>query len=454
MLNYNGDWKDLIQKDNKGKNKCTVNNIKFIIENDPELKDRFARDLFNKKDIVRKSLPWREVNNEEQCVSDLDDAGLRDYLEYEYNITGPQKVKDGLDLIIDKNSFHPIKDYLNSLKWDGKERVNTLFIYYLGANECDYIKQITRKVLAAAVARIFEPGIKFDYVPVIVGKQGQGKSTLIKKLGKQWYSDSFGTVIGKEAFEQLHGVWIMEMGELAGLKKAEMEPIKHFISKQEDRYRVAYGKRTEEFPRQCVFFGTTNDQDFLRDPTGNRRFWPVQTYVTNPIKSIFNDLDDNEIDQIWAEAVQLYRSGEALYLSKEIEEQAREEQIGHREIDDRTGIIQDYLDKLLPSNWNKLNIFERRQFLSGNNPFDSGSEIRTRVCTAEIWCELFGREQSDMTRYNTKSIHDIMKSMPGWSMCTNPIYVKNYGRQRVYRRDDEDTIESNLDKDIDNTLPF
>lgn len=428
------DWLELMDVDGKGNYRSTIANIRTILENDPAIKDVFAKNNFEKREVALRNLPWRKIDCNTMYLSDVDDAGLRDYLETTYGITGMQKVKDALDLTVEKNAFHPVRDYLNKVSWDGEERLDTLLIDYLGAEDTPYIRAVTRKTFVAAVARIFQPGVKFDYVLVLVGKQGIGKSTIIKKLGKSWYSDSFGTVQGKEAFEQIQGVWLVEMGELAGLKKAEMETIKHFISKQEDRYRVAYGRRIDNFPRQCVFFGTTNNKDFLHDPTGNRRFWPVDTMEAEPTKCVFTDLDDYEIDQLWAEAVCLYKAGETRYLDKGLEEQAYLKQTEHSEADERAGLIQKYLDTLLPADWDDMDLFKRRNFLSGDELSAKGTVQRSRVCIAELWCELFGKPQADMSRYNTKDLHSIMRGLKGWEESKFPVNIKNYGRQRVYRR--------------------
>lgn len=430
-------WLGELDVDGKGNIKATADNIRLVFENDPALKGVFAKNKFENREVALRNLPWRSITPRTQYLTDTDDAGVRAYFETVYSITGVQKIKDGLDLTVSKNAFHPIIDYLQGLQWDGVKRLDTLLIDYLGAEDCEYTRAVTRKTLVAAVARVMSPGCKFDYVLTIVGKQGIGKSTIIKKLGKQWYSDSFGTVQGKEAFEQIQGVWLLEMGELAGLKKAEMETIKHFISKQEDRYRVAYGRRTENFPRQCVFFGTTNDKEFLRDPTGNRRFWPVNTLEREPSKSVFDDLTDSEIDQIWAEAVTLYRSGEPLHLSKELEEQAALKQKEHSETDERTGIIQRYLDMPLPEGWEDMDIHARRMYIRGDELSERGTVQRERVCVAEIWCELFGREQADLNRFQSQEVVKILRSLEGWDTAKGgkgTIRHKLYGTQKYYVR--------------------
>ncbi len=163
------------------------------------------------------------------------------------------KVDDALKVVEEKNKYHPIRDYLEGTVWDGKNRVETLFIDYLGAEDNTYTRTVTRKAVTAAVARVFEPGIKFDYMLVLVGRQEIGKSHIINLLGQNWYSDSLITVQGKDAYEQLQDAWIIEMAELSATKRAETEAVKHFISKREDIYREAYGKRVTKFPRQCVF---------------------------------------------------------------------------------------------------------------------------------------------------------------------------------------------------------
>lgn len=429
-------WLELLDVDRKGNYYSTIDNVVLILKNDPLLKNRLAKNLFEKREIALRDLPWRKVSRETKYMTDNDDAGLRHYLEKTYGITGVQKIADALGITFNNNSFHPVRDYLNSLQWDGESRIDSLLIDYLGAEDNDYVRAVTRKWLIAAVARVFVPGIKFDYVLTLVGPQGVGKSTWLKKLGRDWYSDSFTTTEGKEALEQIQGVWIVEIGELAGLRKAEIESIKHFISKQEDRYRVAYGRRIENFPRQCVFAGTTNKHGFLNDPTGNRRFWPVDIHEHEPVLSVFTDFNDEVVAQVWAEAVMLYKQGVSLFLSKELEALAFETQSDHMESDDRTGLIHKYLETKLPSNWDAMDVYQRREFLRGDDELQvEGTVVRNRVCVAEIWCELFGGLQKEMTKFNTKDIHNIMRSVEGWEESKgNKARFKLYGIQKCYIR--------------------
>lgn len=440
----NNDWLGEMEADQKGNFYSTTNNVILVLQNDPMMKGRFAMDLFEKREVALRDLPWRKVTPNTRYLTDTDDAGIRHYLEATYGITGVQKIKDAMDMVVLKNAFHPVRDYLDELVWDGEKRVDSLLVDYLGAEDNEYTHAVIRKTLCAAVTRIYQPGAKFDYVTVLVGEQGKAKSSLIDRLGGRWFSDSMGTVQGKEAFEALQGVWLIELAELAQLKKAEVEQVKHFISKREDRYRVAYGRRVENFPRQCVFFGTSNNKDFLRDATGNRRFWPVDIYATQPVKNVFQHLTEQEVGQIWAEAVCLYKAGEKLYLTPELEKKAQEAQREHSEVDERAGLIIAYLEKPLPDKWSEMDVFERRAYVKGEGDFatlidqeDSmvvTAKQRDRVCVAEIWEECFGGTRKDMSAYNTRFIHDVLRALPHWKESKTKARFPGYGVQKGYFR--------------------
>ena len=235
---------------------------------------------------------------------------------------------------------------------------------------------------------------------VLNGPQGVGKSTLIAKLGGEWFSDSLSLSDTKDktAAEKLQGYWILEIGELAGLKKAEVETLRSFLSRQNDIYRASFGKRATPHMRQCVFFGTTNaEKGYLRDTTGNRRFWPVKT-PGNGSKSSWQ-ITQKDILQIWAEALTYVKAGEKLYLDVSIENLAKDEQREAMESDEREGLVRDYLETLLPDNWAKLDLYQRRNFLNGSEFGESqlkGTVNRTSVSNMEIWCECFGKERNEL----------------------------------------------------------
>lgn len=425
-------WVEQLEANTRGDYESSANNINLIIQNDKMIKNAFKLNTFDNKRYVIRSLPWRKVNGIE-LFRDVDYAGIRNYIECVYGIVSNQKVDDALSLEFEKKKFHPIVDYIKGLTWDGVPRIDTLLIDYFGSDDNAYTRAAIRKMLCAAVARVFEPGVKFDLVLILVGEQGTYKSTFVKALGMDWFSDTFTTVQGKESFEQIQGAWIIEMAELSGLKKAEVETIKHYIAKREDSFRPAYGRVVETYKRQCVFFGTTNSKDFLKDPTGNRRFMPVDVHKERATKSVIDDLTSEEIAQIWAEAYQLYLNNEPLYLIDNESTLAKVEQAKHAESDERRGIIEDYLDKLYPDNWDKLDIYERRAWLDSPTPA-KGSCQKKYVCVAEIWSECLGKDKADMSRYNTREINETLKSLNDWEFISSTRNFPIYGKQKYYKR--------------------
>lgn len=430
VLPDEGDWKQKLRVTEKGGLSQTIENVTIILTHDPNLAGRLGFNEMDHSIVTLGSLPWRETKGPSQWT-DADDAQLRLYLERVYGITGKDRIFDAVNVVANDHAFHPVRSYLDGCEWDGTPRVETLLVDYLGAEDTPYTRAVTRKALAAAVARIYRPGCKFDYMLTIRGAQGIGKSALIAKLGGPWFSDSFTTVQGKDAYEQVLGVWIMEVGELAGMKKAEAETIKLFVSKQSDRFRPAYGRRMQEFPRQCIFIGTTNETQFLRDTTGNRRFWVVDT-PNEPANDMWEELTPEAVRQVWGEAVAIYKAGEPLYLPKDLEREAREIQETYEEENPRAGIVADYLDRLLPEDWGTMDLFARRTWLESGA---QGTVRRTVVCTMEIWAEALGGNPERIDRYAGKEIRDILARLPDWRHKGNKTRtIKPYGRQRYYER--------------------
>ena len=428
--NVGDKWEEKLRHTEKGVLAQTIENVVTILRYDPKLAGALALNEMDHNIVVKSDLPWRKVTGTSQWV-DADDAALRFYLERIYGIASKDKIFDAVNVVAGENKFHPVRDYLDGCTWDGVPRVETLLIDYLGAEDNAYTRAVTRKALVAAVARVYRPGCKFDYMLTLRGRQGLGKSALIAKLGGQWFSDTFSTMQGKEAYEQVMGVWIMEVGELAGMRKAEAETIKLYISKQTDRFRPAYGRRLQEFPRQCIFIGTTNETQFLRDTTGNRRFWVVDT-PNIPARNMWDELTPAVVRLIWAEAVELYKAGEELYLSRELEKVAREVQEAYEEENPKAGIVADYLERLLPEGWDALDYYSRRQWLETDAV---GTIRRTTVCTLEIWTEALGGHPDKLDRYGAKDIRDIMAGLPEWRHQGNKrITARPYGRQRYYER--------------------
>lgn len=427
-------WTKKLRYGPKGKLLSTIENVLTILENDYFLKDRLAYNDFSNRAIVLGKLPWsKEINRD---WKDEDDSGLRHYIEKVYDITAANKIFDALVICFRNKTYHPVREYFSNLKWDGVPRLETLLSDYLGAEDNCYTRAVIKKHLTAAVARIMRPGVKYDTMLVLSGPQGIGKSSFVRLLGGDWYNDSLTTVSGKEAYEQLQGSWLIEMGELTATKKADIEAVKMFLSKTEDIYRVAYGRRTSRFARQCVFFGTSNDKEFLRDKTGNRRFWPVDVGVQKCTKNIFEDLE-KERNQIWAEAYSLYKAGEKLYLEGPELEEAIKQQEEHSEENAKTGLVLEYLDTLLPENWYELDMYERRTFINGGEFSDTyeATMIRTKISVIEVWCELFNGDPKQLGPLQSREINDILRSLSGWERAKSGLrFGTVYGTQRAYVR--------------------
>lgn len=421
----------------RGEVASSIDNIVLILEHDPRLVGIYAYNEFDHIEVALKSMPWREVYKDiDKSLRDSDDSNLRHYLERNYKIAGKEKIRDAIKVVANRHSFHPVREYLESCEWDGVERVDTLLIDYLGAEDSEYTRTVTHKTLVAAVARVYEPGCKFDYMLTLSGPQGIGKSTLFDRLGGAWFSDSLTSVSGKESYEQLQGVWIMEMGELSALKKSEVEATKQFLTKREDRYRKAYGERVEQFPRQNIFIGTTNEKQFLRDDTGGRRFWVVDL-VNKAEHNLFEELDKSTVAKIWAEAKIYYDLGEELVLSEDMENEARAIQEAHGEDSPKLGMITQYLDTLLPKDWPEMDLYQRRAFLQGDtfSGPGEGEIVRDKVCAAEIWCEVYEKKLGDLTNYEAKEINKLLDKIQGWEKIKYSLRFKPlYGNQRGYRR--------------------
>lgn len=438
----NGDWKDQLEVDKKGGLQASVNNVVLILKNDAKLRGNFGFDDFYKRPRVYGDLPWAKFSERSfDTWSDVDDSGLRWYLEKTYSIDYRSKITDAVNLAMNDNKRHPVREYLDSLSWDGEKRIDRLFVRLLGAADNDYTHAVTRKSLIGAVARIYRPGCKYDYMPVLVGPQGCGKSMTLSKLGGPWFSDSLYTVQGKDAYEQLQGAWIIEMAEMAAIKKSEIEQIKQFISKQVDTFRAAYAARTTSNPRQCVFFGTTNDDVFLKDVTGGRRFWPID--VVGSDLDLDVELRPEIVDQIWAEAVVYFKNGEKWRLDRESERLAREQQDLHTEKNDLAGMIEQYVDLPVPSNWYEMSLVDRRTYLFADSEGERESlgspdgmrMIRQHVCALEIWCELLCGELKNFNVAKAREINTCLRGLRGWDggrvlLPPDPLY----GRQRGFKR--------------------
>lgn len=431
------EWQTLLELDKQGQVKDTLNNIANIIRFDPQLKAIVYNEFKSMIDVTG-ALPWKQVK---PGWSDADVANAKLYFERVYGIWSPTKFKDALLAVVSSERlYHPIKEYFSTLAWDGVERLDSLLIDYMGAEDTPYTRAVTRKSLTAAVARIYEPGIKFDSMLVICGPQGMGKSTFFTLLGKEWFSDSLSIadMRDKTAAEKLQGYWILEIAEMNGIKKVDVETVKSFISRTDDKFRQAYGSVVESHPRSNIIVGSSNaDSGFLRDITGNRRFWPVN--VTG--KGKFHPWEIDSVDQIWAEAIVRYKEGEELYLKGSVAAEAYIRQQEAMESDDREGIVEEFIERLLPADWNNMDLYQRRSFLSGSEfggTSATGTMRREKLCIMEIWCECFGKDRNNIKRTDSYEIEAILKKIGGWERTTETktgkTSFKLYGPQKTFVR--------------------
>lgn len=439
------EWMTQLNRNRKGEIDSTIWNVELILRNDPELAGKIKYNELSHQLVYIGDLPWAECYDTLNGVewTDADDAKLWGYIERIYGIDHKTKITAALDGLRSTDTIHPLRDYLNGLEWDGVERLDTLFIDYMGAEDNVYTRAAARKSLTGAVARIFEPGVKFDYAVVFYGDQGVGKSAFIRKLGMEWTLE-LDTFLGKDAAERLHGKWLVEIEELTAFKRSEVEQIKGFISRNADHFRKAYDRRAKTYPRQNVFFGTTNDPEYLKDDQ-NRRFWGITVRPKHRKKDLFKDLTPEVVGQVWAEAVVRWKEGEPLYMEDpEAKRIAEEVQLSHREEDPRFGMIQQYLDQKLPEDWDLRDIQSRKAFIHDFSEGDNGTVERTRVCLAEIWVELFQKDIGSMPKRMAWELTSVMKRMPDWKPYGGKLRFGPYGPNRAYVRvgseDDPETM--------------
>lgn len=432
------DWRTLLQYMSRSEVlQNSVWNLNLILNNDPDFSGFAFNELANRIQVTS-ALPWDRPEGN-LFWRDADTAQLKSLIDARYLAFTSRNHDVAFTKIADDRRFHPIRDYLDALPaWDGIPRVDDLFIKYLKADDTDYVRTVTRKTFAAAVARIYQPGVKFDCVPVLDGEQGIGKSSIIKDLvTPEYYSESLSLtdMDDKSGAEKLQGFWVVEIGELAGMKKADIEKVKAFLSTADDKYRPSYGKTVESHPRQCIIIATVNgERGYLRDITGNRRFWIIKLHQQKQKQKW--RFDQHFRNQFWAEAKAIYESGETLYLEGDILGDAEEAQRSAMEVDERIGMVEEYLSVLLPRDWDTMDIYSRREYLSNTNSpvVMKGTLERSSVSNAEIWCECFNRSFQDLKPTDSYAIAALMTQIPGWERTSERVRQPFYGRQRIYKK--------------------
>ncbi|GHU52871.1 hypothetical protein AGMMS49975_09630 [Clostridia bacterium] len=432
----NNDWQSSMSLGKSGAIEDVYENYVIIAQNDSVMQNVAYNELRDTLDI-RGEIPWEHIK---KGWSKSDEVGVYGYISHIYGLYSPTKADNAIKYAADKRRFHPIREYLNALPdWDGVCRIDDLLIRCMQADNTDYVRTVTRKTFTAAVTRIYKPGTKFDSVLVFDGVQGIGKSSLFKELvGDDYYSEtlSLTDMDDKSAAEKLQGFWVVEIGELAGMKKADIEKVKAFLSTSDDKYRPSYGKVVESHPRQCVIIASVNgERGYLRDITGNRRFWIVKVRQEEQSKKY--NISPEERDQIWAEAKFYYENGDKLYLEGDLIKSAEEAQKEAMEQDERQGAVEEYLNTLLPTNWDSMDLFKRREYLrdcKDDDTLPKGEIRRETISNAEIWCECYRQDIAFLKTADSYALAALMLKVDGWERCKAKKRIAIYGEQRFYKR--------------------
>ena len=417
-----------LARNEKGITCQTINNCMLVLQRDPLLKGAIRKNELSGKIDVVGDLGWNRTSS---SLTDTDVYQIQWYLEKNYGLKQDRNINKAMNMVANENKYHPIRECLEHLRWDGQSRISSLLPKYLGADENTYTKEIMRLLMLAAIHRVYEPGCKFEIMVCLVGGLGAGKSTFFRFLAihDEWFSDDLKRMDDENVYRKLQGHWIIEMSEMMATVNAKsIEDIKSFLSRQKETYKIPYETHPEDRPRQCVFVGTSNSMDFLPlDRTGNRRFAPVLVHPERVEKHILeNETEAREyFQQAWAEAMELYRNGiQELKLSKETEEYLKELQKEFMPEDAKVGIIQIWLDEL----------------------------SENYVCSMMIYKEAFSHEFDTPKDWELKEINKVMNhSIVGWEKVSSHRFPK-YGTQRGWKRVTDENGFQKLSKDA--KLPF
>jgi predicted P-loop ATPase len=427
-------WGELLNRDSKGNVAATAHNVQVILENDTRINGKFYFDEFRLRPIICGDLPWALQSMRETDVwTDTDDAALRVWIEEKYHIASKSKISDALKLVMFENKRHPLRENLERL---GRKHANTgdveCALFMLGAPDTPYVRAVAKCFFVGLVARIFDPGCKHDHMLVLFGPQGCGKSSWAEWVaGVKYFSDSLYNMAGKDAYEQLWGKWLMELSEMAAMRKQEVEQVKAFVSKQVDSFRAAYAARSEDHPRQCAFIGTTNEAEFLHDQTGGRRFWPV-TVTMKGMETLHARTDDYR-EQLLSEAVRLYRAGEKWYLPPGLEAEAKIMQEEHTEQSANRAGIEGFLERLIPADWDDRDIDKRLVFWDGGDfEKEDGTKQRQFICAEEIWTEFIRGRKSDWGQTKAREYNAVLRKLPEWDEVWHRFPV--YGNTKGFKR--------------------
>lgn len=422
-----GNWRMELKLDpSSGKPRDDIHNWDLIASNDPAFQAVFYNELSMAIEIDA-DLPWRTRESGTEFRAS-DRAQLALHIERQYHIRPGRAYLD--DLISDRampRRRNPVRVYLSGLEWDGVPRVETCIPV---EQVTEYTRLVTRKAMVAAVARMMDPGCKWDHMLILHGPEGLGKSHLVDTLSRG-YSSNLESIGNKDTLITMQRSWIMTADEGTSLKKSDWDAQKEFITRRDDVFRMPYERESSVHPRHCVIWGTTNDDVFLRKQEGNRRF-----HILRCARVEYEKLTDEYVDQVWAEAKALYEAGERLWMDEDEEALARDAREEFTEENATAGLVSAYLDTLVPEDWDAMPPESRQLWLLNAEEGIGvrGTVRQDEVCTIQLWVEALGRKRGDSRKIDLMELGTIMKDMPGWEPVQKTRRVAQYGPQKVFRR--------------------
>ncbi len=424
----NSDWKLLIRRSAaNGKMIDTISNWDLIMENEPVFQALYFNE-FSLSVEIDQDLPWRTIAKEGVTFNGNDRVRLGHHIEREFGIRMAKEFVTGLaDAAASRRYINPVREYLDGLEWDGEPRMETCLP---GVTPTEYTRLVARKSLVAAVARIYEPGCKWDHTLILFGPEGLGKTFWIDRMSRGWQAN-LGAIGDKDTLLTMQRSWIMVSDEGQSLRKAEADATKEFLTRREDVFRLPYDREAQPHPRHCVIWGTTNDEIFLRRQEGNRRFLIVHCEE----RADFAKFQDGYVDQVWAEAVHYYRAGELLYLADDESALAASNRESFIEEDALAGVIEEFLEQKVPKKWDAMTPEARMTWMSNRDDklVDEGSQVIMSTCSAQIWVEALGKRFGDHKRTDLLEITKSLRRL-GWIPRKEKSRVGGYGTQVVFDR--------------------
>lgn len=409
---------ELLERNEKGFVKNSLSNCVTVFRYDPLLCGNIRYNLLTQKVDILKDLGWKR----EDCTNSITDNDVHNihlYLEQTYSLTQVKLIEEALHLVAHDNEYHPIREHLNHLQWDGKERVRYALNRFLGAEISDYTCELLKFFMLGAIHRAFNPGCKFDYILCLVGEQGIGKSSFFRFLSckDEWFSDDLKNLESETVFQKMAGHWIIELAEMLATYNAKSnEATKAFLSRQKETFRTPYERYPKDRPRQCVFGGTTNTIAFLpHDRSGNRRFMPIRCHQENVVCNLLENEEESRayFEQMWAEVMEIYRNeNPPLKLSEEMEAtlEVRRKEFMQEDVD--AGLI--------------------LAFMTDTD--------KNRVCSKLLYREALDHPYGDPKRWQTNDICEIVNQLIadgrliGWQRFNSPKRILGYGTQKGWER--------------------